>query len=80
MIKTVAPVCFVVLFASTAMADPGDTRDDPGTAVALARATASPLLAIDQNRATVVDRIVRDWGAALAQATPASTPRSRASC
>src|SRR4029453_5550804 len=32
-----------------------------------ANAAPSPLLAIDQNRTSVVDRIVRDWGAALAE-------------
>ena len=65
MIKTVAPACLAVLFASTVMADSGDPRRDPGPSAALARATASPLLAIDQNRDTVIDRIVGEWGDAL---------------
>ena len=38
-----------------------------GAGVALAQNLApSPLLAIEQNRTTVVERIVRDWGAAVA--------------
>jgi len=38
-----------------------------GTVVA--QAGPSPLLAIDQNRSTVVERIVREWGPALAQSS-----------
>jgi len=67
MIKTVAPVCLAVLFASTVMADSGDTPHALVLSAALARATASPLLAIDQNRVTVVDRIVAQWGEALSR-------------
>ena len=65
--KTVAPVLPSVLFASTVMADSGDTPHDLVLSAALARATASPLLAIDQNRVTVVERIVAEWGEALSR-------------
>ena len=34
----------------------------------------SPLLAIDQNRVTVVDRIVSEWGEPLAQSSAALSP------
>jgi len=34
----------------------------------------SPLLAVDQNRATVVDRIVAEWGTAFADANAGLTP------
>jgi hypothetical protein len=44
--------------------DPPSARDN---SVPVARAIPSPLLAIDQNRATVIDRIVGEWGAALTQ-------------
>ena len=42
--------------------DPPSARDN---SVPVARAIPSPLLAIDQNRATVIDRIVGEWGEAL---------------
>src|ERR1043165_5917961 len=36
-------------------------------AQATSRASPDALLAVDQNRATVIDRIVADWGPALAK-------------
>ena len=38
------------------------------------RIVPSPLLAIDQNRVTVVDRIVSEWGQPLAQSSAALSP------
>ena len=57
--------------------EPPSSRDN---SVPVARAIPSPLLAIDQNRDTVIDRIVGEWGDALASPTPASMPRSCARC
>src|SRR5204862_4128371 len=39
--------------------------------VAAARPAASALLAVDQNRSTVIERIVLQWGAPLAQSSAA---------
>ena len=56
----------------------GDSLDllvkDYPTQVAPLRISANALLAIDQNRATVVDRIVANWGDALVQSGAGLTP------
>ena len=49
-----AAVCFTALGAAPAWA--------------ASQTGPSALLAVDQNRATVIDRIVADWGAALVNA------------
>lgn len=58
----------LLLLAGTTVAAPvPETRDAGGSGLSQ-RVAPSPLLAIDQNRRTVIDRIVGDWGDALVQA------------
>ncbi len=58
------------LFAATgsAAAEIADPSAGSESGAVLARIAPSPLLAIDQNRSTVIDRIVGEWGDALTQA------------
>ena len=62
-------ICWLALLvAPLAAALPvGEDQEPTAASLALARTAPSPLLAIDQNRSTVVDRIVGEWGEALAR-------------
>src|SRR6266571_3253874 len=59
----IAALSLPVLAASSEVAGVNASAMSPGAREL--RAQPSPLLAIDQNRATVVDRVVREWGDAL---------------
>ena len=52
-----------LLIAGTSTARIGETSESDSANAAYASVAPSPLLAIDQNRATVIDRIVGEWGA-----------------
>jgi len=46
----------------------------PSANIGPRRAAVMPLLTIDQNRSTLVDRIIREWGGAIAQLPDGITP------
>jgi hypothetical protein len=64
------PSLSLLLFATTvaAVAVAPNADDRTGAGAALQRAAPSPLLSIDQNRRTVIDRIVKEWGGELVKA------------
>ena len=70
MLLSLALVVFQIPSLATAATDDQGSVPTPNVAATASaptfRIAPSPLLAVDQNRPTVVDRIVGDWGDALA--------------
>ena len=71
------PSLSLLLFATSvvAVAVQPDAGDRTGARAALERAAPSPLLAIDQNRSTVIEKIVVSWGSSLEQSGAGIGPK-----